>query len=153
MDAELLKMLNNHKSFETKNASSLKSIIDVTDSSIVNMFLGGIMLDSTKHANILQAIIDVNAGQVLWNIDKQKMVKELKEHLEIEEKMLESIQDIIGKNKDKRIEPLIKEILADERRHHKILTQLLETLENLDVLKEEWVNLHIQFQQEDFGRT
>ena len=153
MDAELLKILKNHKSLETDNANSLRSIIDGIDSSIVKMFLGGIMLDSTKHATILQAIMDIDSGQVLWNVDKYKMTQELKEHLNVEEKMLKSIQNIMAKTKDQKIQPLIKEILADERRHHQILTRLLETLQNIEVLKEEWVDLYIKFQQEDFGRT
>jgi len=153
MDAELLKKIENLKSFEIKNADSLKSIIEATDNSIFNMYLGGIMLDSTKHANILQAIMDIDAGQVLWDIDKQTMAKELEEHLEIERRMLESIQEITGKSQDKKIEPLIKEILADERRHHQILTQLLGTIDNMDVLKEDWVDLYVKFQQEDFGKT
>ncbi|MFX0046451.1 MAG: hypothetical protein ACFE8Z_11430 [Candidatus Hermodarchaeota archaeon] len=153
MDPELLNMLNSHKSLELENAASLKAVLDVIDSSIVKMFLGGIMLDSTKHSNILQTIIDINSGEVLWNIDKQKMVEELEKHLEIEKKMLQSIQDIVGKNKDEKIEPLIEEILADERRHHRIFTQLLENVDNLGAVKEEWLDFYLQFQQEDFGRT
>jgi len=153
MDKELLKMVSNHQNFETKNASSLKSIVDGTDSSIIKMFLGGIMLDSTKHASILQAIMDIDAGQVLWDIDKQKMVEQLNIHLEIENTMLKSIQDIIIKNKDGKIAPLINGILSDERKHHELLIQLLKTIENMEYLKEEWVNMYVQFQQEDFGRT
>ncbi|MFH0748695.1 MAG: hypothetical protein V1915_02085 [Candidatus Bathyarchaeota archaeon] len=153
MDEALLKKVNKLKSFEIKNANSLKTLLEINTNSVVNMFLGGIMLDSTKHANILQAIMDVDAGQVLWDIDKQRMKTELKEHLEIENQMLQSIQDILGENRNKRIEPLLKGILIDERRHHRILTQLLATIDNMNVMKEEWANLFVQFQQEDFGRT
>jgi len=153
VDTELMKILEEHKSFELENAKSLKSIIDMTDSSIVTMFLGGIMLDSTKHANIIQAIMDVDAGTVLWNIDKQKLNKKVSEHIEIEKKMIKSIETIMGKNKNEKIKPLIKEILEDERRHHLILTQLIKNIETLDVLKEQWIDLYVRFQQEDFGRT
>ena len=114
MDEALLKKVNNLKSFEIKNANSLKALLEINTNSVVNMFLGGIMLDSTKHANILQAIMDVDAGQVLWDIDKQRMKTELKEHLEIENQMLQSIQDILGENRNKRIEPLLEGILITE---------------------------------------
>ena len=153
MDATLLKRIENLKSFETKNAESLKSVIEVTESSILNMYLSGIMLDSTKHAGILQTILDIEAGQVLWDIDKQRMAKELRDHIEIEKKMLEGLQEIMRRNPDKKIEPLIKQIITDERKHHHILTQLLGTIDNMDVLKEEWVDLYVKFQQEDFGTT
>ena len=153
MNPELLNMLNKHKSLETQNAASLKEVLDVTGNSIVNMFLGGIMLDTMKHADVIQAIIDIGAGQILWKIDKQKMVEELEKHIEIEKKMLQSIQDIVEKNKDKKIELLIREIVADERRHHRILTQLLENIENMEVLKEEWLDFYLKFQQDDFGKT
>jgi bacterioferritin (cytochrome b1) len=153
MDSDLLTILETHKSIETENASSLKSIIEKTDSSIMKMFLSGIMLDSTKHAIMLQTILDLDAGQVLWNVDRDTMTRELQEHLNVEQKMLRGMQNIMVRTEGQNIQPFLKEILADERRHHQILSRLLEALQNIEALKEEWIDLYIRFQQEDFGRT
>ena len=150
MDSELMEKLTVQMSFEKAQVTTLKPLIDETRNSVVKMFLSRVMLDSMKHADMIQAIIDLSANQVIWYIDKQKTVEELKKHIEIETRMLQSISEILGKVKDEKIKPLLQEILSDEKRHHKILTRLMIITESIDVSKETWEDLYRERLQEEW---
>lgn len=150
MDAELMEKLSVQIAFEKDQAETLKPLIDEIRNSVVKMFLSRVMLDSMKHANMLQAIIDLGSNQVIWYIDKQKTVKELKKHIRIEEKMLKNVKGILNKIEDQNIMTLLKEILADEERHHRILTRLMKITESIDVSKDTWEDLYRERLQEEW---
>lgn len=150
MDAKLMEMISVLLPFERKSAESLKSTIDETENSVVKMFLSRMMWDSLKHAAMLQTIIDLNSGEVIWDIDKQLMIKALNYHIETEEKMLKGIRDVLEILEDKKTEPVLREILADEKRHHQILTRLKDIVESIDVSKENWLDLYRKRLQEEW---
>jgi hypothetical protein len=153
MVSELDELLEKQRLFEEKNADELSPMVDEAPNSVLKMFLAQIMLDSKKHAMMLQAIQNVRAGQILWHIDKQRMKEQLTYHFETEKRMLESLQTISAQMVDEKSAPLLRDILEDERRHHRILMLLIDTIENLDVSEDRWLELYEKFQQEDFGRT
>jgi rubrerythrin len=146
-------LLQKQRSYEEKNVDELTPLVEQASNSVLKMFLGQIMLDSKKHALILQAIQDLRAGQIIWHIDKQQMKEQLTYHFETEKRMLESLQTISAQMSDEKSAPLLKDILEDERRHHQILMLLIDTIDNLDVNQDRWLELYEKFQQEDFGRT
>lgn len=142
MDAELMSLFEKQLAFEKKHANALKPFIDSTENSIVRMFLSKIMLETTKHATMFQAMIDLDAGKVVWHIDKERMIEQLNYHLQTEVQMLEGIQKIVGKIEEKRTKDFLGEILADERRHHEILKNMIDFFESIDVKEEDWLALY-----------
>jgi len=108
------------------------------------------MYDSLRHAATFQAIIDVNTGQTIWNVDKQQMIKELNAHIETEKRMVDGIQSIVNKVEENSIRKLLREIVKDERRHHRILVRLKEIIESIDVKEQDWEDLYRKTLQEEW---
>lgn len=150
MDAELMEKINVQLAFEKSHANRLKPIVDTMRNSIVKMLLSRIMYDSLRHAVTFQAIIDVDTGQTIWHVDKQQMIKELNVHIETEKKMIDGIRGILKKIEDRNTERLLREIVADERRHHRILVRLKEIIESIDVKEEDWEDLYRKTLQEEW---
>ena len=140
---ELTRLFQEHRALEQKTVESLSPMVSETRNSVVKLFLHRLVLDSVKHADIMQALIDLNTGAVVSNIDKHRMKRELKKHVENEEVMLNRVQNIIGKVEDERTRFLLQHIADDERRHHKILDQLLEMIEEIENIRDEdWWDLY-----------
>lgn len=150
MDAELMEKVSIQLAFEKSHANRLKPMVDTVRNSIVKMVLSRIMYDSLRHAATFQALIDVNTGQTIWDVDKQQMIKELNVHIETETKMVEGIEGIIKKVNDDNTERILKEIVADEKRHHRILVRLKDIIESIDVQKEDWEDLYRRQLQEEW---
>jgi len=143
MDEELIRMLKEQRSFEQNTADSLSASVNRTKNSIVRLFLNRLVLDSLKHADLLQALIDLNTGAIVADIDKYRMKKELNNHILSEKEMLSRAQKIAGKVEDERTRGLLSQIVEDEQRHHKILNELLRTIETIENIRDEdWWELY-----------
>jgi len=143
MDEELIEMLKEHRTFEQNTAESLTASVNRTKNSIVRLFLNRLVLDSLKHADIIQALIDLNTGAVVSDIDKYRMKKELSKHVLNEREMLSRVQAIIGKVEDERTKGLLRQIIEDEQKHHKILNELLRIIETIENIRDEdWWELY-----------
>ena len=152
MDVEMKEKLDILQSFEQNQAESLKPAIDAVKNSLIQTVLNKIRLDSMKHASMLQAVMDLDAGQVIWHIDKQAMLETFKRHLELEGKMLESIRWLHDKVEDEKMKPLFQEILEDEARHHRMLTRLVDIVESIDVSEADWEDFYRKRLQEEWSR-
>jgi len=143
MDEELIRMLKEHRAFEQNTADSLNASVKRTKNSVVRLFLNRLVLDSLKHADLLQALIDLNTGAIVADIDKYRMKKELSKHVLNEKEMLSRAQAIIGKVEDERTRALLQQIVEDEQRHHKILEELLRIIETIENIRDEdWWELY-----------
>ncbi len=143
MDEELIRMLKEQQAFEQNTADSLTASVNRTKNSIVRLFLNRLVLDSLKHADLLQALIDLNTGAIVADIDKYRMKKELNKHILNEKKMLSRAQMIVGRVDDERTRGLLWQIIADEQRHHKILDELLRIIETIENIRDEdWWELY-----------
>lgn len=150
MDADVLEKINVQMAFEKSHANKLKPMADTMKNSIIKMLLSRIMYDSLRHAATFQAIIDVSSGQAIWEIDKERMIKELSFHIETESKMVKGIQDIVKNVNDENTARLLKEIVRDEHRHHRILVRLKGIIESIDVKEQDWEDLYRKTLQEEW---
>jgi len=143
MDEELIGMLKEQQAFEQSTADSLTASVNRTKNSIVRLFLNRLVLDSLKHADLLQALIDLNTGAIVSDIDKYRMKRELSKHVLNEKEMLSRAQAILGKVEDERTRGLLRQIIEDEQRHHKILNELLRIIETIENIRDEdWWELY-----------
>lgn len=150
MNVELIDKIKVIQSFEWDQADSLKPTIDTMKNSLIQTILAKIRLDSMKHVYMLGAIMDLNADQVIWHIDKLSMIEKLNRHLEIEVKMLKGIKDLLDEVNDEKTKPLLREVLSDEERHHRMLTRLADIVESIDVSQEDWIDLYRKRLQEEW---
>jgi rubrerythrin len=114
--------------FEKRTAQSLRAMSAKTKNPVPRLLFKGIELDTTKHAHMYATLIDLASGATISKVEHYEMRKELERHVANEKIMLLQAQRIARTLKDARMKPLLRVILADEKRHHKTLSTLLQTI-------------------------
>ncbi len=127
---ELVKFLKDQINIENKIVDSLnKSLLEIGNPTVKGV-LKGISLDSVKHAEMYASAVTllttVSKALTQENLDRQKELVE--KHIQIEAELIQKINKMLPNVKDKKAELLLKAILADEKRHHGLLKQVLEIL-------------------------
>ncbi len=98
----------------------------------------GVALDSEKHAGLYRATADILKGPLaVTDVEYDKLESSLKRHIEVEEKMIEEVKALLEGEGDDRVGFLLEEIYADEVRHHRFLSNLLEAVVKRDAIFEE----------------
>jgi rubrerythrin len=125
--------------FEKATARSLRSMASKTQSNIPKLVFKAIELDTTKHAHMYATLIDLAAKVTVTKVEHYEMRKALERHVVNEKRMLVEAERISRSLRDPRMRPLLKSILADERRHHKALSTLLSTIvEEEKISEDDW---------------
>jgi len=126
---EFIELLKNQREDELKIANAMETTAQSTTNPVVKYLINALVLDSKKHAGILQAIIDLRFGwQALSDAEKKEMMKALERHVEAEKQMLADTDNLIKKIDDSLVKSGLQIIAEDEKKHHKILGALIETL-------------------------
>jgi len=84
-------------------------------------------LDSQRHINMLQAVIDVVEGEDVFIEDKKELHESLEKHLALEAEALKRANKVLSKqiiNETQGLKTLLEIWRDDERRHHKALREL-----------------------------
>lgn len=137
---ELEKLLRDQMVLEKKTAEVLSSTVQRTKNSVLRLFLDRLVLDSLKHADMLQALIDLNAGTLVTMVDKEEMKDTLDKHVAQEKEMLKRLEQIIEKVEEPKAKSLLKQIAEDERRHHRILDEVTKIVSWRSTTDEQWWN-------------
>ena len=122
-----------------------KEIVDSLNKGIVNIknppvrgVLKGISLDSVKHAELYSAAVSLltNVSQALKqeNLDEQRALVE--KHIRMEAELIKKLEKIMPEIENSKVQFLLESILADERRHHALLKQVLEIIVHGETITE-----------------
>jgi rubrerythrin len=122
-------LLKNQKALEETTVERLTSFYNTVQNSLVKAFIQHIILDTTKHAEMYQTLIDLNTRALVGPIDRKTMIKELTTHIQEETQMLNKAIVIMNEITDDKFKRLVERIIDEERRHHYILEELYEILE------------------------
>jgi rubrerythrin len=137
-EKEFLDMLDKQREIEIKVANELKLTMDKTNNEIVKLLLQVIMMDSLKHAQILQTLKDIIQRKGIFSfIEKYEVKKALEKHILEEQEMLNYIKNIVEKVEERQVKSILGGILAEEYRHHESLKQLYQFIEGEEGLSEE----------------
>jgi len=128
LDEDALSKIRKQKDFEDQTAKKLTPLYESAQNPVIKLFIHSIILDTMRHSDTYQMIIDLNSSALMGNESKDIGEKEITSHIAEEAKMLKQTKDISEVVKDKRIKQLILGILEDEKKHHRVLTGLLEIL-------------------------
>jgi len=130
MSDKLLKFMENQISLENKIVKSIKDSADKIDNEAVSTALLGISLDSKKHAMMYRSAISLmttsSAALNQEQLDLQKKV--VNDHIKMEEAVIKELEKMLPTIENEKVELLLKAILQDEVRHHKLLKTLYEIL-------------------------
>jgi rubrerythrin len=129
IDENSLNKIKKQKEFELQTAKKLTPLYESAQNPLIKALIHSIILDTTKHAEAYQMLIDLDTTAVMGEESKNLGKKEIAAHLKEETFMLRQAQEISQMVKDKNIKEVILNILEDEKKHHRILTELLAMLE------------------------
>lgn len=127
-DDETLQILKQQKAFEDETAKKLSPLYDSATNPFVKLFIHRIILDTMKHSDIYQTLIELNQRVVLGEIDRKKMTEELTTHIKNEVKMLDKAKEISKTVKDENFRKIIENIIEDEIQHHRVLQEIYEII-------------------------
>jgi rubrerythrin len=122
-----------------------KEIVDSLNKGIANIknppvrgVLKGISLDSIKHAELYSAAVSLltNVSQALKqeNLDEQRALVE--KHIKMEADLIKKLEKVMPLIENTKVQFLLESILADERRHHALLKQVLEIIVHGETITE-----------------
>ncbi|MBX5320893.1 MAG: ferritin-like domain-containing protein [Candidatus Bathyarchaeota archaeon] len=127
---ELLDFIKRQIKVENEIVDSLNEALKDIGNPSVRGVLKGISLDSLKHAEMYDAALRLltTTQQALSqeHLDKQKSLVE--KHIRIEAELIKKISDMLPTVENKKVKLLLTAILADEKRHHELLKEVLEII-------------------------
>jgi rubrerythrin len=123
---ELLKILKDWKGLEDQTIAFSKDLSKRSKNALVKMTMEMIRRDSEKHKIMLQAAID-NETKEAMHISPDELLaigNVLDKHLDAETKSLSAASDALSKSKDFFTRYIISYLMADETKHHEMLSRL-----------------------------
>ncbi|MFW9986354.1 MAG: ferritin family protein [Candidatus Odinarchaeota archaeon] len=125
---QLIELLETQLRLEKESARALRKEMKDIDHLGIKVLFEICAADSTKHASMVQMILDaIKKGELsretftsTWK-QRNQGLEAIKQHIDREKKMISLIKDEVLATDDKILKALLKHILADEERHHKIL--------------------------------
>jgi len=130
MSEKLIKFLENQISLENKIVKSITDSADMIENEAVSTALRGISLDSTKHAMMYRSAISfMTTSSVALNQEQLDLqIKVVSDHIKMEEAVIKELETMLPAVTNEKVELLLRAILQDEVRHHKLLNTLFEIL-------------------------
>jgi rubrerythrin len=138
----LIELIKEQIEIERENVRQVNETEKKVDNAAAKMSLLEIRLDSQKHADILNGILEVLKGvppsKTLWEyriesyIDPFVVKRELESHIKREDEMLDNVEKEIKQTKDEGLKLLLQHIADDERKHHDILEAIVKHLHKIN---------------------
>jgi len=140
---EIVSFLEEQVKIENQIVKSLDESIVEIENPAVKGVLKGISLDSMKHAQMYIAAIELmKASKALSQLELDKQKSLIEKHIKMEMKLISRISEKISKIKDEKVKLLLDAILSDEKRHHKLLMQVLKIIVRGETItEEEWFDV------------
>ena len=128
LDDNSLSKIRQQKNFEDETVKKLTPLYESAKNPIIKLFIHSIILDTKRHSDTYQMLIDLNERALIGNENEEIGEKELATHIKDEAMMLKQAKDISEIVKDKKIKQLVLNILEDEKKHHRVLKDLLDII-------------------------
>ena len=134
-EKSVARLFQSQKKFEEDMVKAVENLEEKVHNAAAKLLLAELRLDSTKHANICQEILNViekTKPDRLWDarieshIDMLVVKKELERHVQLEESMLNDVEKIIGETEDEALKLLLTHIAEDERKHHRSIQLIIK---------------------------
>lgn len=130
MAEKLVKFLESQIKLEHAIISSVENAVAKIENEAVSTALKGISLDSKKHAMMYSSAIALltlsSTALDEEQLDLQKEV--IMKHIEMEASVIKQLKLMLPSIENEKVNLLLKAILSDEKRHHRLLKNLLEIL-------------------------
>jgi ribonucleotide reductase beta subunit family protein with ferritin-like domain len=127
---ELVNLFKNQIKIEKTIVNSVNEGLTEINNPTVKGVLKGISLDSTKHAEMYSSAINLltDVSQALTEENLNKQIKLLEKHITLEAMIIKKLGEVIPTVQNKKVTLLLQAILSDEKRHHALLSKVLEII-------------------------
>lgn len=126
-EIDLVKFFKEQIKLEEQIVKSMNESLKSLPNPIVKGVLGGIALDSAKHAQIYRAAIELTTFPPALSDEEFHQLKTVvKKHIEDENKAIDSLSEAIRKTKSEKVKFLLKSIASDEKKHHELLNKIMD---------------------------
>lgn len=136
-----IKKLQDLANMENQHALSLSTSTRGLKNLVIREILSGIAHDSRKHEGFYNAILSIlkHESPAISEDDYDQLEKVIREHIDVEEKMIDQAKNLLNKEDDPRIKYLLTEIYNDESKHHILMTRILEAVIRREaIFEEDW---------------
>ena len=140
MDTDQLKaFLKNQVALEERIVRMTQKSVKDTKNQLVKNLIQAIAIDSNKHALMLNAILARIESKTpfIEETKRDELGKDIQTHIELEAEAIKTYKELIPEMEDPGSKQIIQYILDDEKRHHKLLTQLYKLVIEKETLTEE----------------
>jgi len=139
--SEEVKKIEGLSKRELVHASNLSESVKGLKNVVVQEVLMGIAHDSRKHAGFYAAIQSIlkSDSPAIGEEDYDRLEEVIKEHIDVENLMMQEAKKFLDSAQDLRIQHLLTEIYEDEVKHHKLMKRILETVVRREaIFEEDW---------------
>ena len=137
-EGEMKEFFKNQIGFEHRIVKSITSSLETVKNPVVKQVLRAIAFDSQKHAGIYKAAMSItNVTPALTDIEYREIQRITAKHIADEEKAISTLTEIIPKVEDDKVKFLLETIVADERKHHELLKQIVDLIVKREAITEE----------------
>ena len=136
---KLLNFIRRQIAVENEIVDSLNEALKSIGNPSVRGVLKGISLDSLKHAEMYDAALKLltTTQQALSQEHLNKQRSLVEKHIRMEAELIKKISDILPTVENDKVRLLLNAILADEKRHHQLLKEVLEIIVRVETITEE----------------
>lgn len=134
----LIEFFKEQVKLEEQIVKSVNESLRELPNPIVKAVLGGIALDSAKHAQIYKAAIELTSFPPALSEEEFNRLKTVvRKHIEDEDKAIDRLKNAIRKTKSEKIKFLLKSIALDEKKHHELLNKIMSIVVKGETITEE----------------
>lgn len=135
---DLIRFIEAQVKVEREIVNSLNEALEDMENQPVKSVLYGISLDSLKHAEMYgSALMLLTTAQKALTQEQLDMQKSLIEkHIRIESELIGRISAELTHVENEKVKLLLTAILEDEKRHHRLLKDILEILVHGETITE-----------------
>lgn len=137
--SEVVKKVESLARMEEKHALSLSGSVGGLRNVVVQEILRGIAHDSRKHAGFYTAVLALlkSEGPAITEEDYDRLEEVIREHIEVENRMMGEAKHLLDAEQDLRIKHLVTEVYDDEVKHHTLMKRLLDAAIKREAIFEE----------------
>jgi rubrerythrin len=135
----LLEFIKRQIKIENEIVDSLNEALKDIGNPSVKGVLRGISLDSLKHAEMYHSALTLltSVPQALSQEQLDQHRSLVEKHIRIEAELIKKISDVLPTIENEKVKLLLTAILADEKRHHELLKEVLEILVRGETITED----------------
>ena len=131
LNPEIIDLVKKQKANETEVAKYLEKS---KAESFLKIIFQALALDSRKHALLYDAILEVTRGFRFYSEeDKEASLSEMEKHINAEKIMLDETLKLASEVHDPQLKIVIDHIAEDEKRHHTLLSKVIEALRSVEL--------------------